>query len=144
MNGKPVTSSITINAPSSKVWHALTDISLISQWMSETEMNIDTDWGVGNSIVFQGRWHKMKYRNAGKVLRFDPGRVLSYSHLSSLSRLPDLPENHSVITFQLTPQDDNTVVELTLSDFPTFEIQKHLEFYWRVTLGIFKEFVERA
>jgi hypothetical protein len=32
---------------------------------------------------------------------------------------------------------------LTLSDFPTHTIYKHLDFYWRTTLEILKQFVER-
>jgi hypothetical protein len=33
---------------------------------------------------------------------------------------------------------------LTLSSFPTLEIEKHLDFYWRVTLGILQRFVEAS
>jgi hypothetical protein len=32
---------------------------------------------------------------------------------------------------------------LTLRDFPTHTIYKHLDFYWRTTLEILKQFVER-
>jgi hypothetical protein len=33
---------------------------------------------------------------------------------------------------------------LTLRDFPTHTIYKHLDFYWRATLGVLKQFVERT
>ena len=135
--------SVAINASPEKIWRALTDVVLMPKWMSETEMKVETDWSIGSSIIIQGRWHKMRYRNIGTVLQFDHARTLSYSHLSSLSRLADLPENHSIITFQLTKNSDQTLVDLTLSNSPTYEIQKHLEFYWNVTLDILKAFVEQ-
>lgn len=136
------TKQVIIQATPDRVWRALTDVTLIPQWMSETEMNVETGWSIGGSIIIQGRWHKMRYRNVGKVLEFRPGRVLSYSHLSSLSRLPDLPENHSHLTFTLDPVEGGTLVRLTISNSPTFEIHKHLDFYWNVTLQELAQFVQ--
>ncbi len=138
-----VTKQITIAASPSHVWQALTDPATMPKWMSETEMNVSTDWTVGSSIIIQGRWHKMRYKNIGTVLRFDHDHFLSYSHLSSLSRLPDVPENHSVLTFNLEPQGIGTLLTLTLSNSPTYEIHKHLDFYWNVTLEELRRFVEQ-
>jgi len=143
MSEPATTKAIVIDASPSQVWRALTTVDLMPKWMSETEMEVETDWQVGHSIIIHGRWHKMRFRNAGKVLRFDPGHTLSYSHLSSLSRLPDQPENYSVITFKLNSREKQTSVELTLSNSPTDVIQKHLDLYWNVTLVILKEFVEQ-
>lgn len=143
MSEDAFTRSIAIDASPAKVWSALTDPALMPRWMSETEMTVETDWKIGGSIFIQGRWHKMRYKNVGVVLLFDPGRALSYSHLSSLSRMPDLPENHAVLTFRLATQEQQTIVELEISHSPTFEIRKHLEFYWNITMGILKQFVEQ-
>jgi hypothetical protein len=68
--------------------------------------------------------------------------VLQYSHLSSLSRLPDTPENHSVFEFRLAQAAGGTALTLAPRDFPTEAIFKHLDFYWRSTLGILKRFIE--
>jgi uncharacterized protein YndB with AHSA1/START domain len=136
------TRTIIIEASAGKVWEALTDISLMPKWMSETQMEVITDWHVGNTIVIQGRWHKMRFRNSGIVLSFDVNRYLSYSHLSSLSRLEDRPGNHSVLCFDLEAVGDQTVLELSISNSPDYAIQRHLEFYWSVTLQVLKHFVE--
>lgn len=40
------------------------------------------------------------------------------------------------------PKEGETELLLTLSNFPTFEIYKHLDFYWNVTLPIIKTFAE--
>ena len=137
-----VTKQVAIASSAEKIWRALTDVDLIPKWMSETEMTVTTDWSVGSDIIIQGRWHKMKYKNTGKVLQFDRNVALSYSHLSSLSRLPDVPENHSILTFSLESSGAEILLSLTISNSPTFEIQKHLDFYWNVTLDELRRFAE--
>jgi uncharacterized protein YndB with AHSA1/START domain len=134
--------TVTINAPTSKIWEALTNPDLMKKWMSELEIEILTDWKVGNLVVIRGKLHGIKFENKGKVLQFEPEKILQYSHLSSLSRLPDKPENYSVFDFRLTPKEDLTFLTLTVSNFPTESIYKHLAFYWNVTLEIFKRMIE--
>ena len=46
--------SITINAPKSKVWDALTKPELIKQYLFGTE--VTTDWQVGSPIIYKGIW----------------------------------------------------------------------------------------
>ena len=105
-------------------------------------LEIDTEWTVGSPFVVRG-FHHVHFENRGTVRTFEPGRALAYTQLSSLSRLPNVPENHSVIRFTLAPHNDGTSLTLTLSEFPTHTIYKHLDFYWRTTLGVLKQFVER-
>jgi hypothetical protein len=77
-------------------------------------------------------------------LRFESPTILRYSHLSSLSRLPDRPESYSIFEFRLAPVGEGTSLTIAISNFPTESIFKHIDFYWRVTIGIFKRFVETA
>ena len=139
----PVNKTIIINAVPSKVWDALTNPGLMKQWMSETPIDIITDWQVGNQITIGGAWYKTRFENKGTVLQFESERILQYSHLSSLSRLPDKIESYSLIGFKLTPTENQTALTLTLSNFPTEIIYKHLVFYWNVTLEILKKQVEQ-
>ena len=135
--------TITIHALPAKVWEAITQPALIRQWMSETPIEIITNWKVGEPITIQGDWYHSRFENKGVVLQFEPERILEYSHLSSLSRLPDQVENYSVIRFALTPLEDGTELTITLSNFPTEVIYKHLAFYWNVTLVLLKKFIEQ-
>lgn len=137
-----ITRTIAINAPVPRVWAALTNPKLMKKWMSDTEIEIMTDWQVGNPILIRGNWYKTRIENKGVVLRVEPEQFLSYSHLSSLSRLPDQPESYSILMFMLTPEGAQTILTLQLSNFPTETIQKHLEFYWTTTLEIIKKLVE--
>lgn len=140
-----ITHTVVIDASPAAVWKALTNIDLMKRWIGEPEMDIDvmTDWAVGGPILTTG-FHHARFQNKGTVLAFEPFSLLRYDHLSSVSRLPDKPENHSIFEFRLTPMNDQTSLMMTLSNFPTEAILRHLDFYWRVTLGILKQFVEQG
>jgi len=135
--------TVLIDAPASTVWEALTNPASMKKWMSDTEIEILTDWTVGSPFLIRGRLHGIKFENKGKVLGFEAGKLLRYSHLSSLSRLPDQDESYSVFEFRLTPIDQQTSLTLTLSNFPTESIYKHLVFYWSVTLEMIKKMIEK-
>jgi uncharacterized protein YndB with AHSA1/START domain len=137
------TKTIQINAPAAKVWAALTRPELMKQWMAETEIEISTDWQVGSPILIGGRLYKKRFENKGRVLQFEPEKVLQYSHLSSISRLPDRPESYSLFEFQLTPIGDQTRLTINASNFPTETIYKHLAFYWNAALEVLKRLIEK-
>ena len=135
--------TVTLNAEPAKVWAALTEPELMKQWMGDPEMRleINTNWEVNKGILIRG-FHHLKFENKGIVLSYDKEKKLSYSHLSSLSRLPDRPGNYSVLEFVLTPVDKQTLLTLFITNFPTETIRKHLEFYWRGTLVKIKNSAE--
>lgn len=134
---------VLISAPQSKVWAVLTRPELMKQWMTETEIEIVSDWEVGGPFIIKGPWYKSHFENMGALLVFEPEHVFSYSHLSSLSRLPDSPENYTILEFRLIEEADKTRLELTLSNFPTEAIYRHFAFYWNVALDLLRRFAER-
>ena len=73
-----------------------------------------------------------------------PERMLRYTHLSSVSQLPDVPDHHSVIAFELAARDGATAVRLVVERFATESIFRHLRLYWNGTLDVFKAWVERS
>ncbi len=135
--------TIIINAIPSIVWKHLSDLELMKQWMAEPEMKLEiqTDWNVGNPIIIKG-FHHAPFENKGIVLEFEPHKLLSYTHVSSLSRLSDVPEHYTTITFWLKELENKTELTLELENFADEIIYKHLVFYWGNTLGILKEKVE--
>ena len=141
---KEIARSIVINARAAAVWETLTNSELMRQWLGEPEMRIEvvTDWAEGSPILIRG-FHHAKFENKGTVLRFEPLESLRYSHLSSLSRLPDRPESYSVFDFRLKPLEESTSLTVTVTGFPTESIFKHLDFYWRGTIVVLKRFVEK-
>ncbi len=139
-----IENSTTINVPPSAVWRALTDPKLMTQWMAEPEMQlaIITDWKVGSSIIVKGH-HHVDFENRGTILQFEPNSILRYSHLSSISLLPDVAESYTVIEFRLAPTEENsTSLNIATSNFPSEPIFKHWEYYWRITIEVLKRFIE--
>jgi uncharacterized protein YndB with AHSA1/START domain len=147
-NGSPASDqlfvkTIQIDALPSKVWEALTTPESMKKWMSETEIDILTDWKVGTPFLIRGKLHGIKFENKGTVLAFEKKSLLRYSHFSSISRLPDKPENYSIFEFALLPIEHQTSLTFKASIFPTEIIYKHLAFYWNVTLEILKRMIEQ-
>ena len=141
---KIVTKTITINAPPATVWAALTEPAIMQQWMAEGEIEISTDWQIGQPMIIWGHLHRVKFENKGQVLQFQPQQLLQYTHLSSISRLPDEPASYTVIAFRLLPVAAQTALTLTAWNFPTETIYKHWAFYWPVALSVLKRLVEQT
>ncbi len=135
--------AVLIDAPGSQVWRWLTVPGLMKQWMmAGVELEILTDWKVGSPLLIAGVMNGKRFENRGIVLHFDPGQRLQYSHLSSISRLPDQPDSYSSVDFHLKPEEKRTLLTVTLSNFPNESIYKHLSFYWGGTLEVLKKLVE--
>jgi uncharacterized protein YndB with AHSA1/START domain len=136
--------SVRVNASLNAVWGALTQPELMKNWMADSDIEIVTTWEVGSPMVInvQEASYKTAFTNTGVVLRFLKNRVLEYSHLSSLSRLPDQAENYTLIRFTLQQEREYILLDLDLSNFPTESHYKHIDFYWTVTLEVLKRFLE--
>lgn len=142
-NNYPYTKSIEIHNSPTEVWKALTDPKLMQQWMSDAPIEINTDWTIGKPIVIRGILSQTPFENKGSVLQFIPEVQLQYSHLSSLSNLPEQSESYTTIEFLLSPNENGTSLTINLHNFPTDIIYKHLVFYWSTTLHILKTFLEQ-
>lgn len=137
--------SVIINAAQDKVWQNLTTPETMLEWMGDPDMDlqIDTNWKINSSIIISG-FHHTKFENKGIVLAFDIERKLSFTHLSSVSQLPDMPESYSKLTFILEAIEEHTLLSLNIENFPTESIRKHLEFYWHTTLVNIKNKTETS
>lgn len=141
----PLHFDILINTPLEKIWPHLTDPTLMIRWMGEPAMNLQvtTTWIVGESITIHGQQYG-KFEILGKVKYFDPPHALSYTHLSSLSHLPDVESSYVTLEFKLTPVGAQTELSVHLHNFPTESIYKHLDFYWRTTVQLIRQQVENS
>lgn len=130
-----IVESTMIDAPVAIVWENLTRPELMRRWMGGPEMKleVEVDWRIGGKLSVRGI-HTGRFENRGTVLAFEPQVRLSYTHLSSVSRLPDQPGSYSVFEFRLTPAGEQTRLDFEASGFPTEVIFKHLAFYWGGTL----------
>lgn len=139
---KTIRLEILVDARALNVWAALTEPGLIGKWVLDTPIEILTEWLEGGYRLERGDLHGLAFENRGKIVRFDPPKALEYTHWSTLSIIPDLPENYSNLRFDLENTGNQTLLSLTIHNLPTFEIFKHMEFYWKTALHMLKEVAE--
>jgi uncharacterized protein YndB with AHSA1/START domain len=129
-----------ILAPVSEVWDALINPSAIRRYMFGTE--VVSEWREGSPIVWRGAWKGRSYEDKGVILRLEPGRVLSYSHFSPLSGLPESPSSYHTVTIRLTASQDGTLVSLSQDNNETEEAREHSETNWATMLAGLKKLLE--
>lgn len=136
--------SVSIDAGANKIWQAISSADFMKKWMLDEELEINVGSVAGDPFIVKGNLHWVPFENRGFVLHSDQGKRFSYSHLSSLSGLKDIPQNYSIVDFNIITASPGTILELRLSNFPTESIYKHLVFYWSTTLGLLKTFIEKS
>jgi uncharacterized protein YndB with AHSA1/START domain len=132
---------IDINAPIAKVWDALVNPEMISQYMFGT--NVISDWKEGSPIVWKGEWQGKTYEDKGVILRLLPQQMIQYSHFSPLSGLPDAPENYHTVGITLSEKGTQTFLSLSQDNNPTEKSREHSEKNWRTMLESLKKLLER-
>jgi uncharacterized protein YndB with AHSA1/START domain len=141
MNEKYVAKvAINIDAPKSKVWEALTEPELIKQYLFGTE--VTTDWQVGSPITYRGIWEGKAYEDKGVVLENEPEKLLVSTFWSSLSGVPDLPENYQTVRYELSSEDGGTRLTLIQDNNATQEDAEHSEQNWKMVLAGLKKLLE--
>jgi uncharacterized protein YndB with AHSA1/START domain len=129
-----------IQAPPAKVWKALTDPTLIKQYMFDTD--VTTDWKVDSPIRYKGIWKGKPYEDKGTVLKNEPEQLLVTSFWSALSGQPDEPENYKTVQYELIPEDGGTRLTITQDNNATQDEASHSEENWKSVLEGIKKVVE--
>ncbi len=135
-----VKKSVDIKSSTDQVWKALTDPTIIKQYLFGT--NCMTDWQVGSSIIFQGKYEGQTYMDKGIVVENIPNEKLSYNYWSGFSGLEDKPENYCLVTYLLETQNEVTTLTWHQKGYGNEEGRKHSEDGMDEFLGSIKEIVE--
>ena len=139
--GLTAKASITIHAPPSKVWEALTTPELIKQYLFGT--NVVTDWKVGSPILYRGVWQGKPYEDKGKILQLIPEKRFQSTFWSSLAGKEDKPENYNTVTYELEAKGNGTVVTVSQDNVLSEEERVHSEGNWRMVLEAMKKLLEK-
>jgi uncharacterized protein YndB with AHSA1/START domain len=134
--------SITINAPAHLVWKALTDEEIVKKYFFGTRQT--SDWQKGSDIIWTGEWEGKTYRDHGKIIDIVPGSRLQYSYWSSMSNLPDVPENYQNVTYDLSETHGVTTLHITQENVKDETAKKHSESNWQYIFGEMKKMVENG
>ena len=119
MKGYAAKTQVTINAPLDAVWATLTEPAKVKEFMHGTVM--ETDWTEGSPITWKGEWKGHSYEDKGEVLAFEPKRLITTTHWSSMGGTEDVPENYHTVTYELAGQDGAVVLTVTQDNNATQE-----------------------
>jgi uncharacterized protein YndB with AHSA1/START domain len=122
-----------------RVWTILTNNEWIEQWLG---VQMITDWQEGSPIEFTFTWKEKEIKDKGTLLQLEPEKKFSYNYWSVFSATPDTPDNYSVITFELAPKPEGTLLRLTQSNFSTKQMYTHSDRNWEDTLDTIKKLTE--
>ena len=131
---------ILISAAKSKIWDALTNPQQIKKYLFGTKT--ECDWKKGSRLTFSGEYQGQKYEDHGTILQIEKEKLIRYDYWSSFSGVPDLPENYSVITYELKPKDDAILLSLTQQGFVSQQAFEHSAKNWSMVLDEIKKIAE--
>ena len=142
MQNEPLIVERTLNAPVSRVWHAITDNEQMKKWYFKLP---DFEPRVGFEFSFNGQGSKgEKYMHNCRITAVEPEKKLSYTW--AYDRYP----GNSEVSFELFPEGEKTLVRIThtgLESFPQDTPDFGVESFskgWNHILGIsLKNFVEK-
>jgi len=103
---------------------------------------VTTDWQVGSPITYKGQWEGKTYEDKGKILQIEPGKLLVSTFWSSLSGLPDVPENYNTVRYELSTEGNATRLTITQDNNATQEEANHSEQNWNTVLDGMKKLLE--
>jgi uncharacterized protein YndB with AHSA1/START domain len=133
--------SIIIKTNIEVVWDALTNPYIIKQYLFGT--NVVTDWKEGSSIIYKGEWQGKKYEDKGIIIKIIPNELLISTYWSSMSSLPDKPENYATVTYILTSVPEGSMLTITQDNNISEEAKNHSEANWKMVLEKMKQIIEK-
>jgi uncharacterized protein YndB with AHSA1/START domain len=142
MAGIVASAHITIAAPATEVWAALTDPTRIKEYMFGS--TVATDWQPGSLITWTGEYNGQHYQDHGQIIAVDPPRRLELTHYSPMSEAADAPENYHGLTYELTPDEQGTRIELTQDNNQDEDAATHARQNWLTMLAALKQHVENT
>ena len=107
-------SRIVINVPAAKVWDALTNPEMTKHYMFGCE--IVCDWKIGDSVLWKGAQDGVTYVK-GYLVAFEKEKTLTMTAIDPNASYEDIPENHLTATYQLTENNNTTLLEVKQGDY---------------------------
>jgi len=145
-----VKSTISINAPASKVWDALVNPEKTKQYMFGCETV--SDWTVGGSLLWKGNYEGQDMVFVkGEIVAIEPEKSLTYTTIDPNSTIDDVSENYLHVTYLLSTENEVTILTVTQGDYNTVSDgeKRYQEAYnngegWNPILSEIKKLVEKS
>jgi len=132
--------SITIDAPTTDVWKAITTPATVKEYLMGT--TVTSDWKEGSAISYEGEYNGKKYHDKGIIKKFEPNKLFQSTYWSSAGGKEDKPENYNLVTYELSENGGKTNVTLTQDNVLSEKEKEHVTGNWAMVLKKLKEVVE--
>lgn len=142
MENLSLKTALTINAPASAVWRALTNPEIVKKYFFGT--NVESAWKKGSPIIWSGEWEGKSYQDKGTILDITPGKYVKYSYWSSMGGTEDKPENYQNVSYMLDEKDGVTTLTIGQDNIKDEAAKQHSEQNWQHIFGEMKKLVEEA
>ena len=111
-----IQNSITIKAPATQVWNALTNPEETKKYMFGCETV--SDWQPGSSLLWKGSYEgKEMIFVKGNIVSIKPGISLVYTVFDPNSTMEDIPENYLTVTYDLSEENAETILLVSQGDY---------------------------
>ena len=111
-----ITNTISIHAPSFKVWDALTNPQQTKKYMFGCETI--SDWKKGSSLLWSAMYEgKETVFVKGIIKDIESGKFLAYTTIDPNSAMEDIPENYLTVTYNLVEKNRETIFTVTQGDY---------------------------
>jgi uncharacterized protein YndB with AHSA1/START domain len=132
---------IVVDAPPEAVWRVITATGSDPDLMFGAE--VVTDWQVGSRVIWRGVFEGKEFEDSGTVVAADAPARLVVDHFSPLSGEPDVPDNHHVLEYRLTPEGPGTRIVFEQDNNPSEQAAEHSAANWSASLAGIKKVAER-
>ena len=106
--------TIVIDASIDKVWDAFINPDLTVQYMYGCD--VESSWEVGADVLWRGRADKVVYVS-GKLIEIEKPNKMVYSVIDPNANYDQTPENHLVVTYEVSEKEEGTEIRVTQGDF---------------------------
>jgi len=143
-----VKNNVTINAPASKVWDALTNPEQTKKYMFGC--GAISDWQPGSDLLWTANYEgKNMVFVKGTIVNIEPGKFLAYTTIDPNGSIEDIPANYLTVTYDLSEKNGQTLFTVTQGDYSSVADgeRRYKEAYnggegWNPILQAIKKLVE--
>ncbi len=106
--------TILIKADVDHVWDALINPDLTERYVFG--LRVSSDWKIGSPVVWKGRFQGKDLMHRGRVLNFEPRRILQITDFDALGVADDVPSNYTTVTYELSSENAGSVTRLNITE----------------------------
>ena len=112
--------SIAIHASASRVWEILTRPNETRKYMFGCEAR--TDWKTDSPLLWNALIDGKEVTLVkGNIIEIEHNRFLAYTMIDPRSGIEDIPENYLTVSYELSVDNELTILTITQGDFSIIE-----------------------